>query len=110
MARFIRGDVVVVLFPFSDLSNAKKRPAFVVAELSGNDVILCQITSQALHDEYAISLKSNDFSEGTLNQDSNIRPNRLFTADQRIIEYRVGKASSEKSGEVISKIVKILTT
>jgi mRNA interferase MazF len=109
MARFVKGDVVVVLFPFSDLSNAKKRPALVVAELAGEDLILCQITSQALQDEYAIPLSMADFSEGNLHQESNIRPNRLFTADRRIIEYRVGQTSPEKMGEVTKKIVKILT-
>ena len=46
MARFIKGDVVVLPFPFSDMTQAKRRPAMVVADLKGNDVILCQITSQ----------------------------------------------------------------
>jgi mRNA interferase MazF len=50
MGRFIKGDVVVVFFPFSDLSNAKKRPALVLADLSGEEVILCQITSKAISD------------------------------------------------------------
>jgi mRNA interferase MazF len=45
MARFVKGDIVVVPFPFSDLTQAKRRPALVIAELKGNDVILCQITS-----------------------------------------------------------------
>jgi mRNA interferase MazF len=72
MAQLVKGDVVVVLYPFSDLSIAKKRPAFVVAELNGEDVILRQITCQALRDGYANSLRSGDFSEGNLNQDSNI--------------------------------------
>ena len=44
MGAFVKGDVVVAPFPFSDLSAAKKRPALVVATLAGNDVILCQIT------------------------------------------------------------------
>jgi len=108
LARFVKGDVVVVLFPFSDLSNAKKRPAFIVAELDGDDLILCQITSQALHDRYSISLSTSDFMEGKINQESHVRPNRLFTADQRIIEYRIGKASPEKTREVISGIVEII--
>jgi mRNA interferase MazF len=45
MAAFVKGDRVVVPFPFSDLSNAKRRPALVIAKLTRNDLILCLITS-----------------------------------------------------------------
>lgn len=45
MAKFVKGDVVVIPFPFSDLSQAKRCPALVLAGLSGDDIILCQITS-----------------------------------------------------------------
>jgi len=47
MGEFVKGDVVVLPFPFTDLSDRKKRPAFVVADLSGDDIIVCQITSKA---------------------------------------------------------------
>jgi mRNA interferase MazF len=53
----VKGDVVVVPFPFSDLTQAKRRPALVLAELEGDDLILCQITSQAIRDVYAIRLE-----------------------------------------------------
>jgi mRNA interferase MazF len=46
MERFVKGDIVVIPFPFSDLSGSKKRPALVLADLQGDDIILCQITSQ----------------------------------------------------------------
>ena len=80
MERFVRGDVVVVPFPFSDLTEAKRRPALVLAELDGDDRILCQITSQQFRDRYAIPTDESDLEEGSLRKMSNIRPNRIFTA------------------------------
>lgn len=82
MAKFIKGDVVVVPFPFSDLTQAKRRPALVISKLEGDDLILCQITSQAIRDNYAISIDDKDFETGSLKQSSNVRPNRIFTAEQ----------------------------
>lgn len=38
MEKFIKGDVVVIPFPFSDLSQSKRRPALVVANLKGDDI------------------------------------------------------------------------
>lgn len=57
MERLIKGDVVVVPFPFSDLSTVKRRPALVVAAPGGDDVILCQITSQQIRDRYRIHFR-----------------------------------------------------
>ncbi len=110
MGTFVKGAVVVAPFPFSDLSGAKKRPALVVATLTGNDVVLCQITAQAARDRYAISLTDSDFTSGSLRQPSNIRPNRIFTADSAIILYRAGVLSPAKLGEVTAKIIEILNT
>jgi mRNA interferase MazF len=109
MGTFVKGDVIVVPFPFSDLSAAKKRPALVIATLTGNDVILCQITSQALTDTYAVPLVDGDFSNGSLRQVSNVRPNRLFTAEAGIILYRVGNISADKMQEIVTKLVQIIT-
>ena len=96
MAKFVKGDVVVVPFPFSDLTQAKRRPALVLAELSGDDVILSQITSQNIKDRYSILLETEDFESGSLNRNSNIRPNRIFTADKKILLYKVGHLKRKK--------------
>jgi len=108
LARFVKGDVVVVPFPFSDLTQAKRRPALVVAELEGEDLILCQITSQQIKDRYAIPIDDTDFQKGDLKQRSNLRPNRLFTADRQIVLYQVGHLKPQKIQEVIKKIVELL--
>jgi len=39
MGRFVKGDIVVLNFPFSDLSGTKRRPALVLADLIGNDIM-----------------------------------------------------------------------
>ena len=57
MEKFVKGDIVIIPFPFSDLSGAKKRPSLVLANLKGDDIILCQITSQRVNDDYAIPIE-----------------------------------------------------
>jgi mRNA interferase MazF len=106
----MKGDVVVVPFPFSDLTQAKRRPALVLSVLEGDDLILCQITSQFVRDNYAISLEDKDFGTGSLKQPSNIRPNRIFTADSHIVLYRIGTLKPSKLSEVIEKVIKIIST
>ena len=108
MAKFVKGDVVVVPFPFSDLSQSKRRPALVIAVLEGNDAILCQITSKTIKDTYSISVNDTDFASGSLRQPGNIRPNRLFTAGSHIILYRAGSIKKEKLTQVVERIVEII--
>jgi PemK-like, MazF-like toxin of type II toxin-antitoxin system len=108
MGRFVKGDIVILPFPFSDLSASKKRPALVVASLAGDDVILCQITSRSVRDRYALAIGEKDFVTGGLNRSSNARPNRLFTADSSLILYRAGALSSPKTDMIINAIIEIL--
>jgi mRNA interferase MazF len=103
----VRGDVVVLNFPFADLSQTKRRPALVLAALRGDDIILCQITSQARSDGYSVPLESADFTSGGLNQSSTI-PNRLFTADEGIVIYRAGHISDGKLNQALERLVAIL--
>jgi len=110
MEEFVKGDVVVLPFPFSDLSKSKKRPALIVAKLEGDDIILCQITSEARIDSYSIVLTGSDFEKGSLNLTSVIRPNRLFTADKSIILCKVGSLKETKIKEVENQIIKIFRT
>ncbi len=108
MERFVKGDIVVVPFPFADLTQTKRRPALIIAGLEGDDLMLCQITSQSIRDRYAVSVDESDFEIGTLRQKSNVRPNRIFTADCHIVLNRVGHLKPEKMDQVIERIVNIL--
>ncbi|MBS3105779.1 type II toxin-antitoxin system PemK/MazF family toxin [Candidatus Woesearchaeota archaeon] len=108
MEKLVKGDVVVLPFPYSDLSSSKKRPALIIAILGGDDVVLCQITSRQRDDRYSINLKDADFKQGKLDLESYIRPNRIFTADKSIILYKIGSLKENKIQEVIEGIIEIL--
>ncbi len=99
MEKFVKGNIVVLPFPFSDLSSVKKRPALIIANLLGDDLILAQITSQEKKDEYCIELNN------ILKVKSYIRINKIFTADKSIILYRIGKLSKNKLKEVETKLI-----
>ena len=104
MERPVAGEVVVVPFPHADLTGVKRRPALVLVPLRGEDVILCQITSQARFDGYSIPLASSDFASGGLPLASHVRPNRLFTAHQSVLLRSVGLLQTAKRDEVLEQV------
>ena len=109
MGKFIKGEVVTLPFPFSNLTGSKRRPALVISDPMGDDIILCQITASR-NDLFAIELASNDFVSGSLPQDpSFIRPNKIFTADVTIISQSVGIIRPVKYRQVVEKIISIIT-
>lgn len=108
MEEFVKGDIVVVPFPFSDLSDSKRRPAFVLANLPGPDIILCQITSKKPKDGLCVPLNLKDFASGSLPVDSFIRYNRIFTADKEIIIRKAGTAKVQVSEAIVIHIIELL--
>lgn len=109
MERSLRGSVVVIRFPFSDLSGSKKRPALIVADWGGNDVILAQITSVAFKDVFAVNLNDHDFLNGSLKKESFVRPNKLFTAERTTFLNFIGSISNQKMKEITEAIFRILS-
>ena len=84
MAGFVKGDVVVLPFPFSDLPNSKRRPALVLA------------------------LTAVDFDSDSLSSDSFIKPTRIFTADRNIIVRKVGTIKDAVRNKVVQKIISVI--
>ncbi len=108
MEGFMKGDVVITPFPFSDLSNSIKRPALVIATLKGDNVILCQITTKERPDPYKTNLTINDFKIKGLKINSFIMPSILFTTRKSIILYKSGRLNENKINEVENKIIEII--
>ncbi len=109
MAQFKRGDIVLLPFPFSDATGAKRRPALVLAELpfyGGMDYLVCMISSQKTSDPHSIELQPSDIVTGRLAVQSYLRPLYLFGAEGDIIVGLIGTMSPI----TLSKVTKILVS
>lgn len=102
------GEVVVVPFPFSDLTQSKVRPALCLADAGRGDRVLCQITSQPYGDPLALKIDDQDFATGGLHVESFVRPGKLFTADANLILSIEGKLSPAAYQRVLNTVVNLL--
>lgn len=102
------GAVVLVPFPFSDLSQSKLRPAVVLAEAGKGDFVLCQITSKAYADARAIELTNASFATGFLRVVSYARPAKLFTANRSLLVSQVGELTEDSLKQIVDAVVELL--
>jgi mRNA interferase MazF len=102
------GAVVLLPFPFSDLSQSKLRPAVVLANAGKGDWVLCQITSKPYGDPSAVTIDQVDFAVGSLRVTSFARPGKLFTANDTLFKSEVGVLTQVALGRVTAAIIKLL--
>ena len=111
MARYKRGDIVILPFPLSDASSAKPHPCLIVAELlylGGTDYLVCMISTQNTSDPQSIELKPFDLVLGKLDAQSYLRPLYLFGASGDVVERRIGVMHSEMFNRVLQAIVSVV--
>ena len=108
MVTFAARHVVIVRFPFSDLTASKLRPAIVLAKAGRGDWLLCQITSKSYGDPRAVGLLTADFASGSLQLSSYARPAKLFTAHATLIVSVAGELRVEKFQAIQEEIVRLV--
>ena len=110
----IKGKIVLVPFPFDDLSTTKVRPAVCLTNPIGphRHIILAFITSQIPDDPLDTDLVFNsdhpDFAKTGLRVSSTLRLHRLMTVTISLINREIGKLSASMQKEVNSKLCKLL--
>ena len=111
MARFKRGDIILLPFPFSDATGAKMRPSLVLAELpyyGGMDYLVCMISSQNTSDPHSTEILPSDLTAGRLSVRSYLRPLYLFGADGNVIVRRIAimnPAKTDEAAQIIESTV-----
>lgn len=101
------GVVVVVRFPFSDLSSSKFRPAVVIASAGDSDWILCQVTSNPYADPEALRVSPSSFASGGLNGSGFARPGKLFTANSSIISGHAGVLTTKAHHAIVEAVIRL---
>ena len=109
MMHYQQGDVVSVLFPFTDLSNAKLRPALVISNslvANTGDLIIVMITSKERDDGINLEINSGDINFA-LPRKSFVRCHRIATIDENIVDRKFATVTKEFIAKVLAS-VKIL--
>lgn len=108
MERFVKGDIIVIDFPYSDLTHYKRRPALIIKVPQGDDILACQITGTFSSKDIKIPLKQNDFEKGSLNRQSFVRLDKIFSVEKSMINYKIGSLKKEKFNAILNKICEYL--
>lgn len=105
-------EIVLVPFPYSDLSSAKKRPVLVISNNQYNssfpDLVVCVITSNLFKDAYSVDLNDSDLELGMLPEQSVIKCHKLFTIEQSRVIKRFSLVTGSKFNEVVDALAKLL--
>ena len=104
--------IILIPFPYTDLSGAKKRPALVISSSDFNqkneDVVCCLITSNLEGKQHAIIIDNKDMETGLLEFESKVKHYRIFTVNKKLVYRVLGKLNLLKSKLVIEEINKII--
>lgn len=99
-----QGAILLVPFPFTDLSSTKKRPVLVLSKTSDNlnnqDLVTCAVTSKTIKRDYGIRINKNSLKEGNLPIDSTILVSKLFTIGKSLIIKEFAKLSNSTMQQV----------
>jgi len=105
-------DIILIPFPYSDLSQEKRRPAIIISDSAYNtrneDVICCAITSNPREYPQSVEIDNKDLDEGALMYNSRVKPSKIFTLDQGsiIIVRNRGVSAKRNSAEFLLKASK----
>ena len=108
MEGLVRGDIVIIPVPYSDIFFEKKRSALVIAVSGKSDYIFCSISTKNTRDRFCLELNSEDLVSGALIVKSYVHCNRIFTLYSGKVLYKVGRLTRLKHEQVIVALLKLI--
>lgn len=108
---FEQGDIVSVVFPFTDAATSKKRPALILSNHKVNktgDYLLVQITSKSKNDGLSVNLNDTDFIIKVLPLKSFIRIHKIFLLNESLIIKKITRVSDEFRKQLTQRITELI--
>jgi len=102
-------DIVLIPFPYSDLTGSKRRPAIIISNNKLNDSedrICCLITSKK--PKKGLLISSNFLEKSKLPFKSWVKPERIFTVNERIIIKKICKINNELHHNIVKTICELI--
>ncbi len=107
-----QGEIIIVPFPFTDLSDKRQRPVLVLSKEEDNklfgDIVTCGITSNLKNSKYSVLIDNFSLENGSIPRKSRIKINKLFTLDKKTIKKSVARVNKETFEKVKKEFNNIL--
>jgi len=106
-----QGDILLMPFPYSDLTAIKKRPVLVISSreynTGSNDIIICGITSNPRQAPYSVLFDNSDLTSGSVPMPSRIKADKLFALEKSGVIKKLAKLSENKINETKDQMIRI---
>lgn len=110
-----KGEVVLIIYPFTDLVRTKVRPAVVISNdtynAKQNDVVLLLITSNTSRlnpDDYVLKDSDPEFKNTGLRQASTFRVGKIITLHKKLLNSKLGFAGPNTMKEIEKRLRNLL--
>lgn len=112
-SKFSQGSIVIGNFPYSDLSQIKKRPLLIASKdeynKNSDDVIVVKVTSVIKNRPYTIELTNDDLESGRLKKPSSIKVDSIFFISKNLLNTPIAKVKGELMDYVKNNIKSIFS-
>ena len=86
------GEMVLLSFPFSDATGARRRPALVLLDTGDEDMVVARITSQTLRTSFDVEIM--EWQQVGLLLPSVVRLDKVATLEKNLVERRLGRLTT----------------
>jgi len=105
MTIYKRRDIILVPFPFSDLSYSKKRPALVLVDILDRSELICMMLTSTLAIDNQVDIQIKGIDKAGLPKPTVARLSRLFTFKQSLVSKKLGIMEKEEFEVILSRLI-----